>query len=190
MNKIKRICVFCGSGLGGKKIYADVTEKFAAEIVKNGLELVYGGGNIGLMGILSDNVKKHGGKVTGVIPEFLYNLKLGNKKADELKIVKDMHERKKTMYELSDCFVALPGGIGTLEEIFEIFTWQQLSLHCKPCGILNIGGYYDSLIEFLNKTAGDDFMKYDHLENLVIETDCDKIIPKLVSCRINKTAKV
>ena len=186
----KKICVFCGSGCGNKKIYADITEKFAGEIVKNNLTLVYGGGNIGLMGKLSDAVLKKGGSVIGVIPEFLYNLNLGNKKANELKIVKNMHERKKTMYELSDYFVALPGGIGTLEELLEIFTWQQLSLHSKPCAVANIEGYFDGLLDFLDKSVNNGFMKHEHLDNLIIEDNYDKIIPKLRSCKIKNVSKI
>jgi uncharacterized protein (TIGR00730 family) len=182
----KTICVFCGSGYGNKNIYSDITKKFANEIVKNKFDLVYGGGNVGLMGILADTVIEEGGKVTGVIPEFLYNLNLGNKKISELKIVQDMHSRKKTMYELSDYFVALPGGIGTLEEILEIFTWQQLSLHAKPCALLNIEGYFDELLGFLNKSTQNNFMKRAHLDNLIIESDFNNIISKLVSCSINQ----
>lgn len=182
----KTICVFCGSGYGNKNIYADITKKFANEIVKNNFDLVYGGGNVGLMGVLADTVIDAGGKVTGVIPEFLYNLNLGNKKISELKIVEDMHSRKKTMYELSDYFVALPGGIGTLEEILEIFTWQQLSLHAKPCALLNIDGYFDELLGFLNKSTQNNFMKRAHLDNLIIESDFNNLISKLVSCSINQ----
>ena len=186
----KKICVFCGSGCGNKKIYSEITEKFAGEIAKNNLTLVYGGGNIGLMGKLSDAVLKKGGPVIGVIPEFLYNLNLGNKKANELKIVKNMHERKKTMYELSDYFVALPGGIGTLEELLEIFTWQQLSLHSKPCAVVNIDGYFDGLLDFLDKSVNNGFMKKEHFDNLIIESRYDKIIPKLMSYKIKHVSKI
>jgi hypothetical protein len=186
----KTICVFCGSGYGNKDIYVDITKKFAKEIVKNKLTLVYGGGNIGLMGVLADTVMNEGGNAIGVIPKFLYNLNLANTKVSEIKIVEDMHSRKKMMYKLSDYFVALPGGIGTLEEILEIFTWQQLALHAKPCALLNIDGYFDELLGFLNKSTENNFMKQVHLDNLIIERDFNKIIPRLTSCCVKSIPKV
>ncbi len=175
----KSICVFCGSSTGLNDIYKNAAEQFAKEIAKNDLTLIYGGGNRGLMGIISDTVINSGGKVTGVIPEFLSEKKLGNTNVTELKIVCDMHTRKATMYKISDYFVALPGGIGTIEEITEILTWRQLFLHQKPCALLNINGFFDDFINFLRKTVSEGFMNQSHLDNLIVEPDYKQIITRL-----------
>lgn len=175
----KSICVFCGSNFGNDKIYVENATKFAQEIVKNKLTLVYGGGNIGIMKIISDTVMSLGGKVIGVIPKFLNEHHLGNDKITELKIVADMHERKFTMYKLSDYFVALPGGLGTFEEITEILTWKQLFLHNKPCALLNINNFFDGFIKFLQRSVDDGFMKQIHVDNIIVERDYSKIISKL-----------
>jgi len=185
----KTICVFCGSSAGNDKIYETATINFAKEIVKNNLTLVYGGGNFGIMGILSDTVISNGGKVIGVIPKFLADKNLGSNKITEMKTVKNMHERKKTMYELSDYFVAMPGGIGTLEEITEILTWKQLSLHKKPCALLNINHFFDYLILFLQTAVNNGFMKQSHLDNLIIESDYTQLINKLESYKFNQEEK-
>lgn len=175
----KSICVFCGSNFGNDKIYAQNAQKFAEEIVKNALTLVYGGGNVGIMKVVSDTVMSLGGKVIGVIPKFLNEHNLGNDKITELKIVTDMHERKLTMYNLSDYFVALPGGLGTFEEITEILTWKQLFLHNKPCGLLNVNDFFSGFINFLQRSVNDGFMKQVHLDNVIVEKDCTKIISRL-----------
>ncbi len=175
----KSICVFCGSNFGNDKIYAQNAQKFAEEIVKNALTLVYGGGNVGIMKVVSDTVMSLGGKVIGVIPKFLNEHNLGNDKITELKIVTDMHERKLTMYNLSDYFVALPGGLGTFEEITEILTWKQLFLHNKPCGLLNVNDFFSGFINFLQRSVNDGFMKQVHLDNVIVEKDCTKIIGRL-----------
>ena len=185
----KNICVFCGSSSGNNKIYETVAVNFAKEIVKNNLTLIYGGGNCGIMGIISDTIINDGGKVIGVIPKFLADKNLGSDKITEMKVVKDMHIRKKTMYELSDFFVALPGGIGTLEEITEILTWKQLSLHKKPCALLNINNFFDSLIEFLQTAVNNGFMKQSHLDNLIIENDYTQLINKLQNYKFNQEGK-
>ncbi len=178
----KSICIFCGSSTGFNDTYRKIAQKFAKEIVKENLTLIYGGGNRGLMGVISDTVINSGGKVIGVIPEFLSDKKLGNTKVTELKIVCDMHKRKSSMYEISDYFVALPGAIGTIEEITEILTWRLLFLHKKPCALLNINGFFDDFIKFLQKTVCEGFMHQNHLDNLIVEPDYKKIIDRLTNC--------
>ncbi|MGE4385397.1 MAG: TIGR00730 family Rossman fold protein [Endomicrobiaceae bacterium] len=175
----KSICVFCGSSTGLNDTYKNAAVKFAEQIVKEDLTLIYGGGNRGLMGIISDTVINTGGKVIGVIPEFLSEKKLGNTKVTELKVVCDMHTRKATMYKISDFFVALPGGIGTIEEITEILTWRQLFLHQKPCALLNINGFFDDFVNFLNKTVSEGFMNQTHLDNLIVEPEIEQLMNKL-----------
>lgn len=180
------ICVFCGSRSGNSKIYENSAINFAKEIVKNNLTLIYGGGNIGIMGIISHTIIENGGKVIGIIPKFLADKNLCNNNITNLKIVKDMHERKKTMYALSDYFVAMPGGIGTLEEIMEILTWKQLSLHKKPCALLNINNFFDYLVKFLQTAVSNGFMKQSHLNNLIIENNHKLLIDKLKEYKFNK----
>lgn len=185
----KKICVFCGSNSGYNKIYADIAKQFAMEIVKKNLTLVYGGGKVGIMGIISNEIMSNGGNVIGVIPEFLNNMNLGNKNITEMKVVPDMHIRKKTMYELSDYFVALPGGIGTFEEITEILTWKQLNIHNKPCALLNINGFYDNYVKLLQKSVDEGFMKQLHLDNLIVEKDYTKIIDRLKNAKDKQESK-
>lgn len=185
----KKICVFCGSNSGYNEIYFETTKKFAMEIVKNNLNLVYGGGKVGIMGILSNTVMDNGGTVIGVIPKFLNNMNLGNDKVSELKVVSSMHIRKETMYDISDYFVALPGGIGTFEEITEILTWKQLNIHNKPCALLNVNGFYDNYIKFLQKSVDEGFMKQIHLDNLIVEKDYTKVISRLISTRDKQELK-
>ena len=185
----KRICVFCGSNSGYNKIYTDITKQFAKKIVKNNLTLVYGGGKVGIMGILSNTIMDNGGTVIGVIPEFLNDMNLGNDKITEMKVVPDMHIRKETMYKISDYFVALPGGIGTFEEITEILTWKQLNIHNKPCALLNINGFYDNYVKFLQRSVDEGFMKQLHLDNLIVEQDYTKLIDRLKNAKDKQELK-
>ena len=156
---MKSICVFCGSSIGDDPVYASATGELARIIVSKGLTLVYGGGSIGLMGILADKILSLNGKVTGVIPKFLYDLEVGHDGVSELIIVESMHERKARMAEIADAFIALPGGFGTLEELSEIMTWVQLKLIEKPVGLLNINGYYDHFIRQLDHMVDESFLK-------------------------------
>ena len=185
----KKICVFCGSNSGYNEIYANAAKQFAKEIVKNNMTLVYGGGKVGIMGIISKEIMDNGGKVIGVIPEFLNNMNLGNKNLTEMRVVSDMHVRKKTMYEISDYFVALPGGIGTFEEITEIITWKQLNIHNKPVAILNINKFYDNYINLLQKSVDEGFMKQIHVSNIIVESDCTKLIDRLKSAKDKQELK-
>jgi len=156
---MKRICVFCGSSEGSRPEYRAAAEEMGAELVRRNIGLVYGGGNVGLMGIIADAVLKAGGEATGVIPEHLMAREVGHKGLTKLHVVLSMHERKALMGDLSDAFVALPGGFGTLEEFCEVLTWTQLGLHAKPCGILNIRGYYTPLLAMFDHAVEERFLK-------------------------------
>ena len=176
---MKSICIFCGSSFGNNpefKITATAIGKYFAE---NDIQLVYGGGNVGLMGALSHSVMNNGGKVTGVIPNFMMEKEWGDESVTKLHRVGSMHERKKLMSEIADGFIAIPGGIGTLDELFEIFTWKQLNLHTKPIGLLNVNGYYDSLIEFLNSIVENGFMKKETLDYLIVKDNIEDLIDSL-----------
>jgi uncharacterized protein (TIGR00730 family) len=168
---LQSLCVYCGSNAGRHPEYADQARAFARELVQRGLDLVYGGSSIGIMGTVADAVLAEGGRVIGVIPEALIKKELAHHHLTELHVVKSMHERKTMMVEKAEGFVALPGGVGTLEELFETWTWAQLGLHKKPCGLLNIAGYYDKLAAFLDHTVEEAFMQPQHRTMLIIERD-------------------
>jgi len=154
-----RICVFCASTPGLRPSYADGARALAAALVDGGHALVYGGGNVGLMGVIADAVMARGGEVVGVIPHTLMAREIGHTGVTRLHVVDSMHERKALMADLSDAFVALPGGVGTFEELFEAITWTQLGLHRKPCGLLNVDGFYDGLLQFLDHAWAEGFIK-------------------------------
>jgi uncharacterized protein (TIGR00730 family) len=154
-----RICVFCASTPGIRPSYADGARGLARALVEGGHTLVYGGGNVGLMGVIADAVLSAGGEVVGVIPHTLMEREIGHTGVTRLHVVDSMHERKALMADLSDAFVALPGGVGTLEELFEAITWTQLGLHRKPCGLLNVDGFYDGLLQFLDHGWREGFIK-------------------------------
>ena len=156
---MKRICVFCGSSAGSRPEYRGCAEELGVELTRRNIGLVYGGGNVGLMGAIADAVLAAGGEAIGVIPEHLMNREIGHKQLTKLHIVRSMRERKATMADLSDAFVALPGGFGTLEEFFEVLTWSQLGLHLKPCGIVNVLGYYTPLLAMLDHAVSERFLK-------------------------------
>ncbi|MBP2313749.1 TIGR00730 family Rossman fold protein [Azospirillum soli] len=171
-----RICVYAGSNPGTNPAYGEAAERFGRLLAERGIGLVYGGGRTGLMGRISDAVLAAGGTVTGIIPQFLMDKEVGHMGVQDLRVVGSMHERKALMAELSDGFVALPGGIGTLEEIFEVWTWAQLGRHDKPCGLLNAAGFYDGLAGFLDHVAGEQFMKPKHRSMLVVEESGEAIL--------------
>jgi uncharacterized protein (TIGR00730 family) len=164
---MKSICVFCGSRLGNRPIYREVAATVGQQIAERGLTLVYGGGNVGLMGIVADAALAAQGRVIGVIPEFLKAQEVAHTGLTELKVVSSMHERKTCMAELADAFMALPGGYGTLEEFGEIITWAQLRLHQKPCGLLNVDGYFEPLLQLFDHALNEEFIT-PHLRQLVI----------------------
>jgi uncharacterized protein (TIGR00730 family) len=166
-----RICVFTGSRHGALGVYADAARELGRDLVARGYGLVYGGGNVGLMAVVADVVLELRGHVTGVIPEALVSKEVAHGGLSDLRIVKSMHERKAVMAELSDGFIAMPGGIGTMEEFFEVLSWAQLGIHNKPCGLLNVGGYYQPLIRFLDHAVEQDFLKPKHRSLLLVERE-------------------
>lgn len=156
---MKKIAVFCGSSFGAKDVYKEGAIALGKELAARGLSLVYGGSSVGLMGAVADAVLEEGGQVIGVLPVFLQDREIAHRNLSELIIVDTMHERKAKMAEIADGFIVLPGGAGTMDEFFEIFTWGQLGLHRKPCGLLNLGGYYDLLIELFNHMTDEQFIQ-------------------------------
>ncbi|WP_028226237.1 LOG family protein [Paraburkholderia ferrariae] len=176
---MKAVCVYCGSSHGASPIYTQAAQTFGRALVAADLGLVYGGGKVGLMGVIADTVMAGGGRAIGVIPELLVNKEVGHEGLSELHVVPDMHHRKKMMADLSDAFVALPGGAGTLEELFEVYTWAQLGYHHKPVAVLNIDGFYDPLIALLRHTVSEGFMRQTYFDLLQIESDPAALIDKL-----------
>ncbi|WP_434525366.1 TIGR00730 family Rossman fold protein [Photorhabdus asymbiotica] len=168
---MKSIAVYCGSSLGASEIYKENAIIFAKELVKRDMTLIYGGASVGIMGTVADTVLKEGGKVIGVIPTLLEKREISHKNLTELYIVETMHQRKNKMIELADAFVALPGGFGTLEEFSEVFTWSQIGLHTKPCGILNINNFYDPLVAMINRMADEQFLHEKYRQMAIIEQD-------------------
>lgn len=176
---MKNVCVFCGSRLGNQPIYQESAKLLGKLIVEHGFNLVYGGANIGIMGLLADTVLIHGGKVTGVMPRFLANQEVAHTQLSQMHLVTSMHERKQKMSELSDAFITLPGGIGTFEEFFEITTWAQLDLHQKPVSLLNINGYYDLLIQFINHSINQGFFRKETRDLVLVESSPETLLQKL-----------
>lgn len=179
--KLENICVYCGSNAGRQPVYAEAARAFGRELARRGLGLVYGGSSNGIMGILADAVLESGGRAIGVIPEALVKKELAHRGLTEQHIVTSMHERKTLMAEKADGFVALPGGVGTLEEIFETWTWAQLGFHAKPCGLLNIAGYFDKLTEFLDHTVEEAFMRPQHRAMLAVESDPGRLLEQFAA---------
>lgn len=178
---MKSLCVYCGASRGASEAYADAARLMARAMVENHIALVYGGGKVGLMGVIADEMIRLGGETTGVIPKALMEKEVGHGGLTRLHVVKDMHERKAMMASLSDGFVAMPGGIGTLEELFEIFTWSQLGLHDMPIGLLNVNGFYDGLIAFLQHVVKEQFLKPDQAALLMNASAPTNLIAQLKS---------
>lgn len=179
-NSIKRICVFCGSSLGARSNYTEVAQQLGKAIVSRGMELVYGGGSIGLMGVIANAVLKENGKVFGVIPKALSSREFAHPGLTELHFVTSMHERKAMMAELADAFIAMPGGFGTFEEFFEILTWAQLGLHTKPIGLLNVEGYFDLLLTFINHVLQERFIQKKHYRMIITSDNPEKLLSDLM----------
>lgn len=173
---MKKICVYCGSSAGKRPEYTEAARSLAEALTELDLGLVYGGASIGIMGTIADAVLSAGGDVIGVIPQALVDKEVSHNGLTELKIVDSMHERKAVMADLADGFIALPGGLGTLEELFEILTWSQLGMHKKPCGLLNIEGYYDKLQSFLEHAVEEQFVKTKHREMLLVEESPERLL--------------
>jgi len=178
-----RVCVFCGSSPGAGPTYADGARALGQALVSAGIELVYGGAHVGLMGVLADAVMGAGGRVTGVIPRALEELEIAHRGLSELHVVGSMHERKALMAELSDGFIALPGGMGTLEELFEVLTWGQLGLHHKPCGLLDVGGYFGALLAFLDHMVAQGFLGEELRALVLVERDPTRLLERFAAYR-------
>ncbi|MEH6758531.1 MAG: TIGR00730 family Rossman fold protein [Parasphingorhabdus sp.] len=178
---MQRLAVYCGSSAGGDPAFAETAKILGQIMVERGIDLVFGGGRLGLMGIIADSVLAGGGKVYGVIPEMLRDHEVAHTGLTELHIVTSMHERKAKMTELTDGFIAIPGGIGTLDELFEAWTWKALGYHGKPIGLLNVNGYWDSLTTFLDNVAGQGFMSAARREQLILSDDINDILDQLTA---------
>ncbi|WP_297797485.1 TIGR00730 family Rossman fold protein [uncultured Marinobacter sp.] len=174
-----KIAVYCGSRSGNDPVYADRVRELGAFFGSHGADIVFGGGHVGLMGIVADSVLASGGKVYGVIPEHLRARELAHGSLTELHVVKDMHERKAKMAELADGFVALPGGIGTLEEIFEAWTWGQLGFHQKPCALFNVNGFYDPLLTMVSAMERAGFLKQEYIDMLIKSEDPETLLKQM-----------
>ena len=175
---MKRICVFCGSSAGGDAAYLAAARAMGATLARRKLGLVYGGARIGLMGAMADSVLAGGGDVVGVIPRALAQKEVAHTGLTDLRIVESMHERKAMMMRLAAGFVAMPGGFGTLDEVCEALTWAQLGLHGKPCGLLNVRGYFDRLLTFLDHATGERFLQPEHRAMLLVSPDPDELLDR------------
>ena len=186
---IHRICVFCGSNTGSDPAYVDAARTLGHIFAREGICLVYGGGSVGLMGELANAVLSSGGQVIGVIPHELWAREVGHRGLTDLRIVDTMHERKAMMADLADAFIALPGGLGTLEEIFEIWTWAQLGLHPKPLGFLDVNGFYAPLMQFLDRAVTERFVRAPHRDIAIIESDPEMLLRRFDTFRPPKVEK-
>ncbi|PTY78989.1 Rossman fold protein, TIGR00730 family [Heyndrickxia sporothermodurans] len=175
---MKKIAVFCGSSNGASNTYIDSAKKLGKELAKRNISLVYGGASVGVMGAVADAVLDEGGQVIGIMPSFLEQREISHKGLSELIVVDSMHERKAKMAELADGFIALPGGPGTLEEFFEIFTWAQLGLHQKPCGLLNINHYFDPLVELFNHMTKEQFLQEKYRTMALVDIEPNQLLEK------------
>lgn len=176
---MKTLAVYCGASHGANPIYTDAARALAAALVEHNIGLVYGGGKVGLMGVIADEVLRLGGEATGVIPKALVEREVGHAGLTRLFVVKDMHERKAMMAELSEGFIAMPGGMGTLEELFEMLTWAQLGIHAKPVGLLNVAGFWDGLVAFVRHQCEQGFVRPEHLGLMRVEAEPDSLIRRL-----------
>ncbi|PWF48553.1 TIGR00730 family Rossman fold protein [Massilia glaciei] len=176
---MKAIAVYCGASHGDSPLYAEAARAMARALVGHNIGLVYGGGNVGLMGVIADEVLRLGGEASGVIPRALLEREVGHTGLTRMFVVKDMHERKAMMAELSDGFIAMPGGMGTLEELFEMLTWSQLGIHAKPVGVLNVNGYYDGLVALMEHMRGEGFVRAQHAALMMVESDAEALLRRL-----------
>ena len=186
---MNRICVFCGSSRGSDEVYIEAARQLGLLLLENKIGLVYGGASVGLMGEIANTFIEQAAEIIGVIPRDLAEKEVACTNLSDLRIVNSMHERKSLMVELSDGFIALPGGFGTIEEFFEVLTWAQLSMHGKPCGILNIKGYFDYLIEFLDHMVSQKFIEKEHRSMVIIADTPAKLLTKFQSYRPPKIDK-
>lgn len=181
---LRRICVYCGSSSGSRPEYALAAQAVGTALARRGLELVYGGGNVGLMGQVADAALAAGGHVIGVIPESLMAREVGHRGLPDLRVVGTMHIRKALMAELADAFIALPGGFGTIEEFCEVLTWAQLGLHRKPFGLLNTAGFYDPLLAFFDHQVAERFVRSEHRELIISHTEPEALLEALAAIQV------
>jgi hypothetical protein len=179
--QMNRICVFCGTNPGSRPAYGAAARELGRVLADQGIELVYGGASVGIMGELADSVQEHGGHVTGIIPQQLVEKEAAHTGIPNLIVVASMHQRKSQMADMSDGFVALPGGIGTLEGFFEILTWGQLGIHAKPSGILNVEGYFDALTGFLDHAVREGFLTEVHRHAIIVESEAGQLLERMRS---------
>ena len=189
MSTIRRLAVFCGSNPGARPDYVEGARAFGHLLAERGIGVVYGGSSVGLMSAVAEAVLDELGDIIGVIPKMLVEREVAHKTLSHLRIVGSMHERKALMAELSDGFVALPGGIGTLEEFFEVWTWAQLGMHAKPCGLLNIAGYFDPLLEFLDRAVTEKFVREVHRSMVIVESDPRALLSKFEAYEAPRVVK-
>lgn len=183
MSRLRRICVYCGSNSGNNPAHRTAAHALGAFLADAGIGLIYGGGHVGLMGAVADGALSQNGEVIGVIPQSLMEKELGHGGVTELRVVTSMHERKQMMVDLSDGFIALPGGFGTLDELFETLTWLQLSFHNKPVGLLNVGGFFDGLVDFIGHMSRNGFLKPEHAACMLVENDPARLIERMETFR-------
>ena len=181
---MRRLCVFCGSSIGIQPAYAEAARAMGALLAGRGIGLVYGGGNVGLMGVIADAVIDHGGEVIGVIPQPLADREIAHSRITQLHVVDSMHTRKAMMADLADGFVAMPGGVGTFEDFFEVVTWTQLGVHRKPCGLLNVNGFYTPLAEFIDQAVSEGFIKPVHRAAIVVDDDPERLLNTLATIEL------
>lgn len=186
---MKRICVFCGSNVGNNAAYVSAAQELGRLLVSRGIGLVYGGASVGIMGAVANSMLAEGGEVIGVIPTFLNKKEVGHTALTELHIVESMHQRKALMAELSDGFIALPGGVGTMEEFFEVWTWAQLGLHGKPCALLNVADYYQHLITFINNLVDTGFLKSEQRDIVLVSDDIRDLLTRMENYQAPKVEK-
>ena len=186
---MKRVCVFCGSSVGNRSTYRDAAVAMGTVLAAKGIGLVYGGGNVGLMGVVADAVLAGGGDVIGVIPQSLADREVAHLGVTDLRVVDSMHTRKAMMADLADAFIAMPGGVGTFEEFFEAVTWTQLGVHRKPCGLLNAGGFYTPLEAFIDQAVTEGFIKPVHRSIVVCDDDPARLLDKLANVKLPDVPK-
>lgn len=187
---MKSVCIYCGSSPGNSSIYVEAANQVGRYLAAQDIRLVYGGGKRGLMGAVADACMAEGGEVFGVMPEPLVNAEFAHKGITELVIVDNMHQRKESMIQNADGFIALPGGIGTAEELFEVFTWHQLGLIDKPCGILNLNGYFDHLLAFLRHAVESGFLKAPHIDILQVSDNIEELVEKMTTYERSHPSKL
>lgn len=186
---MKRLCVFCGSSRGDSPAFANAAREVGEAIAGRGMELVYGGSHVGLMGVVADAVLARGGKVIGALPRFMANKELAHAGITRLHLVDTMHERKQLMAELAEGFLALPGGFGTLEEIFEAITWSQLHLHAFPCAFLNVEGYFDSLVEFMRGSVAKGFVRESQFQSIIVSSNVNELFEQFAAFKPDQSEK-